>query len=119
MVPPEIPGTRLARPISTPPRAPRIAVTARERESGSAELCEDFVGIGESSGFVLRVDERAVHDHVEDTVIALDELGFDASRLLDSGRQPGGLREVVSTHTVGDGDLHSGTSSLQPRCELL
>ncbi len=91
----------------------------REGGRGSAELCEDLVGIGESSGFVLRVDERAVHGHVEDAVIALDEFRFDASLLLDSGRQPGGLRKVVSTHTVGDGDLHCGISSLQPRCELL
>jgi hypothetical protein len=91
----------------------------RERETRSVELCEDLFGIGESSGFVLRVDERAVHGHVEDAVIALDELRFDAARLLDSGRQPGGLREVVSTDTVGNGDLHCGISSLPPHRELL
>jgi hypothetical protein len=119
MVPPEIPGTRFARPISTPPRAPRIAVTAREGARGSAELCEDFVGIGESSGLVLRVDQLAIHDDVEDAIIAPDEFRLDAPGFLDFGHQPGGLREIVSSHTVGDGDLHCGISSLVSACELL
>jgi hypothetical protein len=91
----------------------------RERGRESAELCEDLVGIGESSGLVLREDQLAVYDHIEDAVIAPDELRFDAPGLLDLGRQPGGLREIVSSPTVGDGDLHSGISSLVPLRELL
>jgi hypothetical protein len=95
-----------------------MAVAPSERERGSADLCEDFVGIGESSGLVLRVDELAVRDHVEDAVVAFDELGLDASVVLDSGRQPGGLGEIVSANAVRDGNLHSETSSLHPRCGL-
>ena len=61
---------------------------------------------GEAARLVLRVDELSVDDDVEDATVALDQLRIDIHRLLDLGRQTGGLWKVVSAHAVLDRDLH-------------
>jgi len=60
---------------------------------------------------VLREDQLAVRGDVENPVVALDELGLRAERLLDLGRHTAGLRQVVSAHAVGDGDAHGDRHS--------
>ena len=55
---------------------------------------------------ILGKDHGAVDHDVEDSVAALDELGFDAERALDIGRQTGGPWQVLSTTAIGDGNLH-------------
>jgi len=54
----------------------------------------------------LGEDELAVGDDVELTAGARGDDGVDAERLLDRGRQTGGLRQVVSNLTVEDRHLH-------------
>jgi hypothetical protein len=67
---------------------------------------QDLVRLGEAASLVLREDQRAVAPHVEDAVVALDQPGLAPGRLLDRGRQPGGLGQEVSAHAVFDADLH-------------
>jgi hypothetical protein len=55
---------------------------------------------------VLREHELAVGSDIENAVRALDELGLDAERLPDLGRQTDGPGQVVSGNAVGDGDFH-------------
>jgi hypothetical protein len=55
---------------------------------------------------VLREDELPIRDDVEDAVVAPDQLRLDPEVFRESGRQTGGPRVIVSTHAVGDGDLH-------------
>ncbi len=52
-------------------------------------------------------DHRSVSNDIEDSLTAFDELGLDAERALDVGRQTGGSRQVLSTTAIGDGDLHA------------
>ena len=61
----------------------------------------------ESPGFVLAVNQFPIDLYVEDAPGPLNQFGLDAVLLLDRGRQTGGLRQVVSLHTVFDADLHS------------
>jgi len=56
---------------------------------------------------VLREDELAVGEDVEDAAIAPDELGLDAEPLGERGLQTGGPGPVVSAAAVVDGDLHA------------
>ena len=51
---------------------------------------------------VLREDELAVGDDVELATRARGHVGVDAERLLDRGRQTGGLWQVVSHLAVAD-----------------
>jgi len=60
----------------------------------------------------LGEDELAVGDDVELTAGARDDVGVDAERLLDRGRQTGGLRQVVSNLAVADRHLHDGAMLL-------
>ena len=79
-----------------------------------AERADDLARFRKPLLGVLGEDQLAVDDHVEDPVGALDELGLDAERLLEFGRQTGGPRQVLSTRAVGDRDCHrSDVSSLQ------
>ena len=45
---------------------------------------------------------RAVDVDVEDSSATLDQLGLDADAFLKSGRQTGGLREILSTRAISD-----------------
>lgn len=60
---------------------------------------------------VLAEDARAIDDYVEDAVVTTQQLALHPVRLFDRGRQTGGLRQVVSTPAVVDGDLHETSST--------
>ena len=66
---------------------------------------------------VLRKDLHAVDGDVEHTALAGDDLRVDAEFALDDGRQTGGLRTVVSTDTIRNGDVHTGTMIIRVRRE--
>jgi len=55
---------------------------------------------------VLREYQLAISDHVEHTIVALDQFCVDAQLIRDLGRQTGGLGVIVSANAVGDFDLH-------------
>jgi hypothetical protein len=65
----------------------------------------DLAGRGEASRSLLREDEIAVDDDVEDASRALDELGPDAESCFQLVRQTGGARQVASSAAVLDGDV--------------
>ena len=56
--------------------------------------------------FFLGKDEVAVHAHLENAAVALDELRRNTRVLPKRSLQPGGLRQVVSTDAVFDGEAH-------------
>ena len=64
-------------------------------------------------GLALREHELAVDDDIEHTTASLDEYRLEGQLASESGRQTGGLREVVSLHAVGDFDRHVLTTILQ------
>lgn len=70
------------------------------------QRAQDLPSRRESILLVLAEDPRAVDDDVEDAVAAPYQLGLHPELLLDRGRQTGGLRQVVSTPAVVNGDLH-------------
>lgn len=70
------------------------------------ERFEHLVVLRESPDFVFAEDHLPVRLDVEDTTSARDQLGIDVIRILDCGRQTGGLREVVSLLAIRNADLH-------------
>jgi hypothetical protein len=75
----------------------------------AAQRGEDVVRVGVAAGRLLRVDELAVDDDLEDAASRRDEeeLGDGVFELLeDLGRQTDGLIEVASNRAVFDRDLH-------------
>lgn len=58
-------------------------------------------------GLMFRVDQFSIDDDVKDSATAFDQFCFSSGCLSNCVRQTGGLRGVVSLHTVGDTDLHS------------
>jgi len=75
-----------------------------------AEDPDDLALVGESPRVVLGEDDVTVHDHIEDAVVAPDELRLDAQLFGQPGPQTGGTGKVASTHAVDDGDLHRSGS---------
>jgi len=69
---------------------------------------DDLTGCWISPRFVLGKSTLAVDRDVEYSAVTLDQLGDEASLLLDFGRQTGSPRQVVSTPAVCDLDLHKG-----------
>jgi len=67
-----------------------------------AKLLKDLIVLGEPARPVLGEDEFSVHDDIEDSPAALDQLRLGIELFGDPGRQTGGLREVVSGYAVGD-----------------
>jgi len=61
----------------------------------------------ETFSLVLRKDHGSLGDNVENTVRALDKLRFNTERFFDFDRQPGGLREILSTAAIGNRNFHS------------
>jgi hypothetical protein len=55
---------------------------------------------------MLGVDEFSIDNDVEDAAAPLDQLHRGVDRLLDSGRQTGGVRSIVSFNAVSNRDLH-------------
>lgn len=88
--------------------------------AAGAQGVDDLGVLGKAFLGVLGEDEVAVRDDVEHTVGPFDQLGVDAERVLDGGRQTGGLGQVLSTGAVGNRQRHSDppdASILRPaRC---
>jgi hypothetical protein len=76
-----------------------------------AKVRKDLIVLGEPARLVLGEDEVSVHDDIEDSPAALDQLRLDIELFGDSGRQTGGLREVVSGYAVGNRYVHLLDSS--------
>jgi hypothetical protein len=55
---------------------------------------------------MLREEQLAVGHDIEDARVSHDQLGFDVELIANRGRQTGGLRLVVSTPAVRDGQTH-------------
>ena len=69
----------------------------------------------EASARLLREDQAAVSDDLEDAAVALDQGRRDAVLLLDLGRQTGGPGQVVSAYAVFDRELlHLAKLALRP-----
>jgi hypothetical protein len=56
---------------------------------------------------MLAPDRRVVDLHIENAACALDESGFHREFLLNSFRQTGGMRQIVSLGAVLNRDLHA------------
>jgi hypothetical protein len=75
--------------------------------------------IRESVWRVFRENRTAVSDDVEHATLAADDLGVNAQLPRDGGRQPGGLRQVVSADAVANPNLHDSfhhTVRSRPLC---
>ena len=62
---------------------------------------------------LFRENQFAVRCHVELTATPDDDVSVDAQRVIDRGRQTGGLRKVVSNFAVADRQLHDAVSLQQ------
>ena len=71
-----------------------------------ADPGDDVHVVREALAAAPAVDHLPVHGDLVDPLLALDEFSVDIELFLDSGRQTGGLREVVSLDAIGDSDLH-------------
>lgn len=82
--------------------SPRLSLAAR-----AFQPFEDVGRRWEAADGLLGKDQPAVDAHIEDAAVALDEFNRQTRLLLERSLQPGGLREVVSTHAVFDGQVHT------------
>ena len=80
---------------------------AAESAAAGLERVDDRVLAREPAGLMLGVDRRPIDDHIEDAAASADQLGVEAERLSNLGRQTGGPREIVSDAAVVNLDLHS------------
>ena len=92
-------------------RLGRLRVGALIGRPGSArstpgQPVQDLVVLGKAPRLVFAVDQVSVGFDVENTALALDELGLDSEFVLDRFRQTGGLGQVVSLHAIGDRHVH-------------
>lgn len=87
-----------------------ILPTLRLLESGLGEVApHEFHHLGYCSEILcllLREDNMAVHGHIEDATVALDQLGLQIKLVLQGGCQPGSPRIVVSRNAIGDRKPH-------------
>lgn len=58
-------------------------------------------------GLVLRINHLPIDFDIKDSASAFDQFGFDTCLPGNRSRQTGGLRSVISHHTVRDSDLHA------------
>jgi len=77
-------------------------VWARSSRMLRAKVLKDLIVLGKPTRLELGEDELSVHDDIEDSPAALDELRLDTQLSRDLGRQTGGLWEVVSGYAVGN-----------------
>jgi hypothetical protein len=70
------------------------------------EPAQNFVVFRKLPGFVLAVDSLAIDVDIEHAAAAADEFRLDVEFILDSGRQTGGLGQVVSLYAVRNADSH-------------
>ena len=71
-----------------------------------AQSLEDFGGGRKAAGAVPRINQFTAGSNIEHAGGPFDELGFNTECAFDFRRQTGGLRQVVSSRAVGDGNLH-------------
>lgn len=57
---------------------------------------------------MFRENNLTIGCNVKDPITAFDKFRFTLNRFCDLRCQTGGFREVLSTTTVGDGDIHHG-----------
>ena len=74
------------------------------------DLLEDLLVGREAIVVLVRVDDLAVDEDLEDATHAFLQPGGDTVLVLDGGLQTGGLGQVVSLPAVQDLDVHSSTS---------
>ncbi len=86
--------------------APRRAGGSRRCVAASLYRCDNFVWFGEPLFRLFRKHEIAVDHDVELPSGTDDDLGVNTDRVLDGGRQTGGLGQVVSNLAVADRDMH-------------
>jgi len=67
---------------------------------------DDFGGGRKAAGAVPRINQCTAGSNIEHAGGPFDELAFNTECAFDFRRQTGGLRQIVSSRTVGDGDLH-------------
>ena len=84
----------------------RLALSITRRSDLGAYSLDDLDGVREPALAVFREYQNAVGDDIEHAVGAFDQLRLRLELLRDLGRQTGGPGQVVSTHAVGDGDMH-------------
>ena len=89
------------------PAPPRPGAGRRRLPAARArrEQPRDLAGLREAAGGVLREDEVAVRDDVEDPARARDERHLGAEALLQLGRQTGGAGLVASSGAIRDADV--------------
>lgn len=83
----------------------------RTSRLGSRQQPDDFRILREPASLVLAINELAVHLHIENSARPLNQLRFDAARLLDRGRQTGSPGQVVSLCAICNADLHEQHSA--------
>ena len=71
-----------------------------------AEPVDDLVMLGKPVFLMFREDHLTVRDNVEDAIRPFYEHAVELQCFFDTGRQTGGLGEVLSTYAVGDRKLH-------------
>ena len=76
------------------------------RRQKLAQSLDDFGGGRKAAGAVPRINQFTAGGNIEHAGGPFDELGLNAEYAFDFSRQTGGLRQIVSSRTVGDGDLH-------------
>ena len=64
-----------------------------------------FAVLREALEVFLRKDQLVTELDLENTVLSLDEVGFNTELLLDFVRQTGGSGQIVSNYTIFNGQL--------------
>ena len=100
-----------SRPYIVRQAATMLAIFSNRRGLARWKLREDLVVLREAVLLLLGEDQLPVHDDVELARLARFDLGVDACRLLDRGRETRGLRLVVSDDAVADGDGHAANNT--------
>lgn len=73
--------------------------------ASGGDCAEDFFILGKTPRGLFREDQLAVDLDIEYATGALNQFGVDSELVLQSGRQTGGLGEIVSFPTVFDRHL--------------
>ena len=75
--------------------------------SARADGLDNFVVLREPLLGLLREQHFSIYCDVKLTATAWYDICLDIQRILDCGRQTGGLREIVSNFAVADRELHA------------
>jgi hypothetical protein len=78
-----------------------------------SQFLDDF-GLGGKSAFgVFRIDQLICCRDIENAIAPRNNFRVVAERTSNDGRQTGGPRQIVSTRTVFDDDLHGGSPRMR------